>query len=180
MAHSRIAGRVELPSGKSVPRSTVVRLAAVRGRDNECWEWSGQKNERGYGRSSVFRADGGVSSTLVHRVAYELAAGAVPDGYEIDHLCRNRACVNPAHLEAVSHAENTLRGTSPSSVNARRVLCLHGHPLEGRNLLVTKKGHRACRECLRVYRREWLWRKRRAEGKPPTSRRPHMRKSLEI
>lgn len=180
MTQKRIVGRVDLPSGKSVPRSTVLRLESVRRGAGECWEWDGAKNERGYGRTLVRRADGGTSSTLVHRVAYELARGAIAEGMTIDHICRTRACVNPAHMEVVTQGENTMRGTSPSAVNARRLLCLHGHPLAGRNLLVTKKGNRACRECLRVYRREWLWNKRRADGKPAKRRRPEARKSLEV
>lgn len=93
----------------------------------------------------------------------------------VDHLCRVRACVNPEHLEVVPMGVNTLRGEGPSSVNARRLECVAGHPLEGGNLRVDDRGKRVCRECKRlrsndeyrrnnrvVYHREWRARRRAA------------------
>lgn len=81
-----------------------------------------------------------------HRFAYELANGPIPDGLEIDHLCRNRKCVNPAHLQAVSHRENMLR--------AAKTHCLNGHPLTGPNVYLRPDGRgRECRECRRRRRK---------------------------
>lgn len=75
----------------------------------ECWPWTGSKQQGGYGSVSV-RVDGRVTSTPAHRMAYTLAKGPIPAGLTIDHLCRNRACCNPAHLEAVTIGENVDRG----------------------------------------------------------------------
>lgn len=97
-----------------------------------CWLWTGAKTTTGYG--SVW-LDG--RSVKAHRVAYELLVGRIPDGLTIDHLCRVRLCVNPAHLEPVTNRENTLRSPqSEASVNARKTHCPKGHPYEGRNLRV--------------------------------------------
>src|SRR5574342_701445 len=70
-----------------------------------CWPWLGARNPKGYGRRH-FRG----AVTLAHRVAFILTKGKIPEGHTIDHLCRNRACQNPAHLEAVPHRVNLLRG----------------------------------------------------------------------
>lgn len=72
--------------------------------DDGCWPWIGGRNTSGYG---VIRRDG--KPQQAHRVVYELLEGPIPEGHEPDHLCRNRACVNPAHFEIVTHAENGRR-----------------------------------------------------------------------
>lgn len=122
--------------------------------DNGCWQWQGAKNSHGYGEITINKA--GLAS---HRVSYEYLVGEISDGMTIDHLCRNRACVNPEHMEAVSIRENILRGVSPSAINARKTHCLKGHKLEGDNLYLRKtKFERRCRECYR--QRTTLWRKK--------------------
>lgn len=83
---------------------------------------------------------------MAHKWAYESIVGPVPEGMELDHLCRNRACVNPAHLEAVSRRVNQLRGLSISAKNARKTHCVHGHPLTGENVYEWR-GSRYCRAC---------------------------------
>ena len=102
----------------------------------ECWLWTGALNHYGYG---AFHLDG--NARMAHRLAYAWLVGPIPSGLTLDHLCRNRACVNPAHLEPVTLAENKRRGESPAAVNARKTKCLRGHPLTRRS------DGRYCRVC---------------------------------
>ncbi len=125
--------------------------------EDGCWFWR-RKTQRGYMQVNI----GGVYQQA-HRLLYELTVGPIPEGLELDHTChtndescndsgdcRHRPCVNPAHLEPVTHAENVLRGRGLAAVNAARSHCIHGHPFSGANLIVRyKRGrpYRACRTC---------------------------------
>lgn len=112
-----------------------------------CWDWTaGLFAGSGYG---MFWLDG--RSRLAHRVSYEHYVGPIPDGLVIDHLCRNRKCVNPRHLEPVENGENIRRGISPSAENLRRERCVRDHPLEGDNLIINPNGRRSCRECRELH-----------------------------
>jgi hypothetical protein len=120
----------------------------------DCWVWTGNRHQ-GYGQFLVgSRKDGTRRVKGAHVVSYELFNGEIPSGLELDHLCRNRACVNPAHLEAVPHKDNCLR--SPIAVwRARkaRTHCKHGHEYSEANTHVEKDGSRSCRTCDTNYER---------------------------
>lgn len=115
--------------------------------DTGCWIWQLGMFRTGYG--SVWN---GERNTVAHRVYYEDLIGPIPDGLTLDHLCRNRACCNPGHLEPVTMRENVLRGDSITGRNARKTHCLRGHPFDEQNTRIMKGGGRACRACDRERR----------------------------
>lgn len=113
----------------------IKRLVSID--DNGCWVWQGHMKPNGYGS---IKTKGRFK--LTHRVSYETFVGLIPDGLEIDHLCRNRRCCNPAHLEPVTHAENKQRW-------ARLIThCPQGHEYTAENTIRSARG-RSCRECAR-------------------------------
>lgn len=134
--------------------SREVRFWAKVRKTESCWIWTGALQAKGsYGqfcdKNKHLRA---------HRVAYELCVGPIPEGLTLDHLCFNKVCVNPAHLEPVTSVENRRRWAE--SVTA----CPAGHPYDEENTYVDKRGRRACRECGRLYARAKYWRNK---GQPP-------------
>lgn len=109
-----------------------------------CWNWKGCTSKKGYGR--LFIAG---KLAIAHRVYYERVHGKIPNNLQIDHLCRNRSCVNPSHLEAVTLQENQARGAW-----AAKTHCPQGHPYEGKNLIIWRN-RRQCRECARIHKRSY-------------------------
>lgn len=112
-----------------------------RGPSHTCWHWKGYRNDKGYGR---------LNHTLAHRLVYELLRGPIPPGLTLDHLCRNKSCVNPDHLEPVTSVVNAMRGIGPAAVNARKTHCKRGHPFQN-----DQRGRRHCRTCFYITRNAW-------------------------
>lgn len=127
--------------------------AGIQNQANGCWIWVGLKNPQGYGRVSRYARDSVKKNFSIHRVAYEAIKGPIQAGMVIDHLCRNKACCNPEHLEAVTSRENILRGVGASALNAKKTHCINGHEFSIQNTLVRKNGsnlRRVCRQCRRI------------------------------
>ena len=115
-----------------------------------CWQWIGTVNAQGYGHFW-----GGDKPRSAHRWAYEHFRGPIPEGLEIDHLCRNPGCVNPEHLEPVTPKENMRRG-----IRATRTHCLKGHEYTPENTRRNGRGTRVCRTCALAFQSRWAKQKR--------------------
>jgi hypothetical protein len=127
------------PKTKLSDKALVLALSRVE--PSGCWFWEGSTHAAGYGC---------YGARLAHRLSYEAFIGPIPDGLTLDHLCRNRRCVNPRHLEPVTIAENVLRGESLPARNARKTHCPKGHPYDESNTYISPRtGWRQCRACQR-------------------------------
>lgn len=115
-----------------------------------CWQWTAHIGSHGYG---VINSGGAGPIVLAHRVAYELYKGPISEGLFVDHLCRNRRCVNPEHLELVTNRTNFLRGDHPLVIIHRTGRCVRGHELTPETYYVSPKGKTQCRIC-RAERRQ--------------------------
>jgi hypothetical protein len=111
-------------------------LKVIRGRQEDCWPWTGAKDRDGYGKVGT---EGRI--VLAHRFSYEKLVGPIPHGLELDHLCRNPSCVNPRHLEPVTHKTNMSRG-----MHATKTRCKNGHTFNSANTY-RHEGQRHCRRC---------------------------------
>lgn len=130
-----------------------------------CWLWLAALTSSGYGCLSRVRpADPMPGSITAHRAAYQALVGRVPDGLELDHLCRNRLCCNPDHLEAVPRSINLMRGLGPSLTRARprKTHCPAGHEYTPANTYTNPSGFRLCKICRRSHTA--TYRSRRAHG----------------
>ena len=142
-----------------VPVVNEVRLedlseahqARITVSEQGCWIWTGSLQGGGYAsvwnKARKKRQNG-------HRAIWEMHVGPIDQRLELDHLCRVRACVNPAHMEPVTPRVNKLRGNGVAGLNARKTHCSKGHPLSGDNLLVMRDGARRCRICRDACNRE--------------------------
>ena len=121
-----------------------------------CWIWKGYVDPQGYGQLCY----NGKPHIRPQRMIYEIMVGVIPAGLTLDHLCRNRACVHPKHLEPVSNKENVLRGTGLSAENARKIHCKRGHEFTIENTYIrrTPRGiQRLCRKCRKLHASQRIW-----------------------
>lgn len=126
---------------------TVDYIAKTRDKvlvtETGCWQFTGYVNPQGYGQVG--------RNIRTHRLMYEAVRGPIPDGLQLDHLCRNRACCNPDHLEAVTSRVNLVRGIGFAGLNAAKTHCDNGHELNDANTYWRKDRHgRMCIECRRL------------------------------
>ena len=142
------------------------RFWAKVDRTDNCWLWTGAIQSRGYGSFGI----GDKRTETAHRIAYLTFVGPIPDGLELDHLCLNKRCVRPDHLEAVTAQVNNQRArdngqTSPSPLsrlNASKIACPAGHFYSPDNTYTNPQGHRQCRTCKRESDRRRIARLRAA------------------
>lgn len=142
------------PVGTTRPSDAERLFAKVR-EAGDCWEWTGSLDGSGYGLFSTKREHQFMQRT--HRWSYQYFRAEIPDGLQIDHLCRNRACCNPWHLEPVTPLVNSQRGLGPGS----RTSCPQGHAYTNDNTYRTPDGRRVCRKCTAESRRRYEMRKKR-------------------
>jgi hypothetical protein len=127
-------------------RTTWNRFWEKVDASGDCWEWTAYQMPSGYG---MFRPGGSRNQQMAHRFSWELLVGPIPDGYEVDHRCKNRGCVNPDHLQPVPPKVNLMRSEAWSARNARKTRCPAGHAYDKANTR-WYRGKRHCRACDRA------------------------------
>jgi hypothetical protein len=147
-SHATVGGGQRMTIYKPIPVLSQEQEARFwsrvqRGNASECWNWTASRTDRGYGLMWVNK-----SQYFAHRIGYSLLRGAIPTDMSLDHLCRNTGCVNPDHLEVCHHVVNSMRGTSPMAINARKIVCDKGHELR-----LGSRGKRYCPTCMREHDR---------------------------
>lgn len=153
-------GSTDAPARSTVNRLPMTASMAERFEHyvdrlpSGCWQWTGYLKPNGYG--SIWD---GTRKVYAHRYAHELHNGPIPAGMQIDHLCLNKACVNPAHLDVVTQKVNLLRADGSPAINARKTHCKRGHKFTDDNTRTNSRGHRVCKECSRILNRAWYQRR---------------------
>lgn len=144
---------------KSLGESGIAKFWQRVDKGMSCWNFRGELIQ-GYGHVYV-RHHGKRKRIRAHRLAWFLLKGPIPEGLVTDHLCRNRRCVNPDHIELVTNRENVLRGIGLSAQSARKALCLRGHPLTP---IRSTQRLRVCRTCQNERNRQWRLRQKRSQA----------------
>lgn len=130
-----------------VGNSVLSEIFAKSKGSGGCLLWTGRKTRQGYGQIQIAKR-----LYYIHRVAWTIENGSIPEGDVIDHLCENPSCFLTDHLRAVPVRTNVLKGTGPTAINARKTRCINGHPLSGENIRVRNR-QRICRTCARESKR---------------------------
>jgi hypothetical protein len=139
----QIKNMVQARSSESFLQSLDLIAFYSRIQFDDCWMWNGSTYANGYGKY-------GRAGYMAHRLSYELSKRLLAKDEFLDHLCRNRQCVNPNHLEIVTLVENVMRGNSQHAINARKTHCMHGHEFTSDNTYIhPKRGTRNCKVCQR-------------------------------
>jgi hypothetical protein len=125
--------------------TTIKECLDKKWSDYPCYKWPGYITGMGYGQLGTKKKLG--KNISAHRLVWEATNGPIPHGLSLDHLCRNPACVNPHHLEPVTHKENCLRGVGITAINSKKTHCKTGHPFDEENTGYQKSGKRYCKEC---------------------------------
>jgi hypothetical protein len=132
-------------------KSIIERfLQKIQVSDSGCWDWVGYRDRDGYGRVTINKVPYGT-----HRIIYEYYHGQICPDLVIDHLCKNRKCVNPTHLEQVTNKENLRRSPCTSTLNSAKTHCIHGHEFNDKNTRYRPTGGRSCRICAALQARKY-------------------------
>jgi hypothetical protein len=143
-------------------------FSKIERRDDGCWMWTGYRQNNGYGAIRIGGRTG--RSVLAHRFVFEFFRYPIPAGFEIHHRCRNRGCVNPFHLQAVTHRDNLLKDDTLAARHAAAQFCPHWHKYDTANTIMSKTGSRKCRTCQKKWHSNWASRNRRKSKSVPVKK----------
>lgn len=165
-AERSITDSGEIVSITRASKPIIKFIEEIEKSKNGCWNWRGSLNEKGYGQIWD-----GIKNVRAHRWSYEYFREPIADGLVVDHMCRNRACVNPWHLRTVSPKVNALENSfGQSAINSRKTHCKRGHEFTQENTIFYKNGVRTCKECARACHREAYIRRKSLKIKPREKR----------